>query len=155
MKLTEMMRQPTEAAGVLPICRATNRMCFLWRSPDTEMGNVWGLPGGSIDQNETPAEGALREMREETGYQGPVKLVPSYIYESDRIIYHNFIGVVSEEFPFHPTDFKFAQEHTRMEWMSWLELCSRLDANLKNFHPGVIEFLYHSQDEIKAHVRYS
>ncbi len=27
----------------------------------------WGVPGGWLDRNEDPAEGALRELREETG----------------------------------------------------------------------------------------
>ncbi len=30
---------------------------------------VWVLPGGGLDPKETPAEGALREVEEETGYQ--------------------------------------------------------------------------------------
>ncbi|MES2200555.1 MAG: NUDIX domain-containing protein [Chlamydiota bacterium] len=34
---------------------------------------VWVLPGGGLDLKETPAEGAIREVEEETGYQ--VKVV--------------------------------------------------------------------------------
>jgi 8-oxo-dGTP diphosphatase len=30
---------------------------------------VWVLPGGGLDQGETPEEGALREVREETGFK--------------------------------------------------------------------------------------
>lgn len=32
----------------------------------------WGLPGGYLDLNETLEEGALRELREETGWQGEI-----------------------------------------------------------------------------------
>jgi len=35
-------------------------------------GGKWGLPGGFLDRNETLAEGVLRELREETGWEGEV-----------------------------------------------------------------------------------
>jgi 8-oxo-dGTP diphosphatase len=31
-------------------------------------GGLWTLPGGGLDPGETPADGAVREIREETGY---------------------------------------------------------------------------------------
>lgn len=31
--------------------------------------NFWSFPGGSIDKGETPKEGAIRELYEETGYE--------------------------------------------------------------------------------------
>jgi 8-oxo-dGTP diphosphatase len=38
--------------------------------------NVWGLPGGEIEPGETPAEGAARELLEESGLvaSGPLRL---------------------------------------------------------------------------------
>jgi 8-oxo-dGTP diphosphatase len=33
----------------------------------------WGLPGGWLGAGETPASGALRELREETGFEGEVE----------------------------------------------------------------------------------
>ena len=35
-------------------------------------GGKWGLPGGFLDRDETLAAGVLRELREETGWQGRV-----------------------------------------------------------------------------------
>ncbi|MFC7528163.1 NUDIX domain-containing protein [Actinoplanes sp. GCM10030250] len=36
--------------------------------------NVWGLPGGSVEEGETPAEGAARELWEESGLRSSVPL---------------------------------------------------------------------------------
>jgi ADP-ribose pyrophosphatase YjhB (NUDIX family) len=33
----------------------------------------WGLPGGWLGPGESPAEGALRELREETGFAGTIE----------------------------------------------------------------------------------
>lgn len=33
----------------------------------------WGFPGGFLDQNETVEECVVRELKEETGYEGTVK----------------------------------------------------------------------------------
>lgn len=41
---------------------------------------VWVLPGGGLDQNETPEEGTLREILEETGYRAAiVRKVAEYL----------------------------------------------------------------------------
>ena len=37
------------------------------RSEHTHRGGTWAIPGGALDQGESPLEGALREFREEIG----------------------------------------------------------------------------------------
>ena len=37
------------------------------RSMHTHLGGTWAIPGGALDQGETPLEGALREFDEEIG----------------------------------------------------------------------------------------
>jgi 8-oxo-dGTP diphosphatase len=47
-------------------------------------GGKWGLPGGFLDRDETLAEGALRELREETGWVGRVVSVLRVNSRPDR-----------------------------------------------------------------------
>ena len=63
------------------------------RSPFTR-GEVWDVPGGILDPGETPHEGALRELVEESGLapSGPAFLVgvttmPFYGHEGLRLMY--------------------------------------------------------------------
>ncbi|WP_460067069.1 GNAT family N-acetyltransferase [Streptomyces sp. YKOK-I1] len=41
---------------------------FLFRYDNEDIGPHWALPGGGLEEGETPPEGALRELREETGW---------------------------------------------------------------------------------------
>ncbi len=42
------------------------------RAGDLLESGKWGLPGGYLDRDETAGEGALRELREETGWEGEI-----------------------------------------------------------------------------------
>jgi len=42
------------------------------RAESLSEGGKWGLPGGFLDRDETVTEGTLRELREETGWEGQV-----------------------------------------------------------------------------------
>src|SRR5262250_988214 len=42
------------------------------RAPHLSEGDKWGLPGGFLDRDETLSGGVLRELREETGWEGRV-----------------------------------------------------------------------------------
>ncbi len=42
------------------------------RALNLSEGGKWALPGGFLDRDETAGEGVIRELREETGWEGEV-----------------------------------------------------------------------------------
>jgi 8-oxo-dGTP pyrophosphatase MutT (NUDIX family) len=75
--LAAFERQPHLEEGLRPaavalalIADAENRPCFLITRRTTELsshGGQWALPGGRIDEGESAAQAALRELDEEVG----------------------------------------------------------------------------------------
>ncbi|MET9907288.1 bifunctional GNAT family N-acetyltransferase/NUDIX hydrolase [Streptomyces sp. NPDC006476] len=64
--LRKVLRTPRRAARVAVL--DPDGAVFLFRYHSPEVGIHWALPGGGLDGDETPREGALRELREETGW---------------------------------------------------------------------------------------
>ncbi|MET7618265.1 NUDIX domain-containing protein [Streptomyces sp. NPDC005408] len=60
------MRIPRQAARVAVL--DPDGAVFLFRYDNEEVGVHWAMPGGGLEPGETPQEGALRELREETGW---------------------------------------------------------------------------------------
>ena len=60
----------------------------------------WEVTGGSILKDETPEQGAIRELREETGIEvadSDLNFVYSYIYKNVPSIYKCFVVFINEE----------------------------------------------------------
>jgi [ribosomal protein S5]-alanine N-acetyltransferase len=75
---------------------AENEILLLKRSYGKREEGLWGVPAGKIEPEETPIEGAVRELYEETGLQiSPLQLVDKgkrFIRKSSiDYIYHMFI----------------------------------------------------------------
>ncbi|SDJ57225.1 NUDIX hydrolase [Streptomyces indicus] len=62
-----MIRTPRRAARVAVL--APDGSLFLLRYENEEVGPHWAMPGGGLDEGETPRAGALRELHEETGWR--------------------------------------------------------------------------------------
>lgn len=60
------MRTPRSAARVAIV--DPEGAVFLFRYDDVEVGLHWAMPGGGLEPGESPLQGALREVSEETGW---------------------------------------------------------------------------------------
>ena len=55
----------TRLGAYAVVIRAGHVLLALWNEPEVP---TWTLPGGGVELDESPEEGAVREVREETGY---------------------------------------------------------------------------------------
>jgi 8-oxo-dGTP pyrophosphatase MutT (NUDIX family) len=77
-----IMSIPRLRASVL--CIQDNRLLAL-RYSDPCAGEFWGVPGGAIEPDETPLQAAIRETREETGYEVELSHDPQLATEYDFV----------------------------------------------------------------------
>jgi ADP-ribose pyrophosphatase YjhB (NUDIX family) len=74
----------------------------------------WGLPGGWLKKNESPAAGALRELREETGLTAV--LGPAISVQHDPETAH--IGIAYMGY-LNPGDLKLSHEILEAQWFPY------------------------------------
>ena len=92
-----------EAAGTLIIAKSTARVLLGLRSRNKGGYGCekWSLWGGSLNQNETPISGVVREVKEETGIKlTSWKLHPWDVWTNHQgtFCYYTFVSVFEEEF---------------------------------------------------------
>lgn len=52
-----------------------NQILLVKRASNLIGGNKYTIPGGFLDHDETTEQGTLRELKEETGYEGKIKIL--------------------------------------------------------------------------------
>jgi len=63
-------------------------------------GSMWCLPGDAFEDGELPEGGVLREMREETGVNGPVvRCVADILDERGGIAAHTYLADIGDQEP--------------------------------------------------------
>lgn len=136
--------EPWIGSGILPIAANTRRICLAMRSRLVQAGCRWGTIGGERQANLSLAESAVRELREETGYAGSIRLHPAYTFQRGPLEYHNFVGVVPAEFDLDAAP-AHAWENDRLRWFYVDELYAELRTRSSSFHFGVPPLLQHSR----------
>ncbi len=98
---------------------------------------MWSLPGGAIEPGETPAEAAVRETHEETGYQCElatnIATISHYQFRWDGLVYdcecHWFLATPLNDLPKQVDD---AQYLLGARWLP----ADRVIA-LMSYHPHI------------------
>ncbi|MCH9802155.1 MAG: NUDIX hydrolase [Actinomycetia bacterium] len=87
-----------EAAGAYLVAEDTGRVLLVLRSGHVNEPWTWAAVGGKIDPGETASEALVREVEEELGYDGPLRLRRIKAFLAGDFVYHNHIGYVPHEF---------------------------------------------------------
>lgn len=77
-----------------------NEVLITQRHQNKPWALKWEVTGGSILKGETPKQGAIRELREETGIEvtdSDLNFVYSYIYKNVTSIYKCFVVFINKE----------------------------------------------------------
>lgn len=126
-----------EGSGAILLSKKTGNFLFGLRSEYVNEPGTWSGFGGKIDYGEDPEKSALREIEEETGYNGSIKLEPLNIYKDGNFSYYNYIGIVDDEFS--P---RLNWENDTFDWVSFNQWPNPL-------HFGTKYALNHSPDKLK------
>lgn len=128
------------AAGVLPLCVKTGRICLVQRAGNQSHPGVWASFGGSLDEGETVKETAHREFREETLHFGPYKLSTNPLHKSQEgdLTYYTFLGIFKEEFI---PDIEGAGEGVDFGWYHLTELPKNIITGMDELMEKRMKFL--------------
>lgn len=127
-----------QCSGAFIYSLDTNRFLFLHRSSGKK-SDLWGLVGGTNENNETPWEGLQREIYEEIGCIDIKKTIPLEVFTSHDCFfsYYTYFCIVKNEFiP------KLNNEHDGYAWVSYKKWPNPL-------HQGVYNTLHNKINRAK------
>jgi len=61
---------PVYVIALVALFNEQDELLLIKRPGNAHCGGLWSLPGGKVEDRETPLEAAVRELKEETGITG-------------------------------------------------------------------------------------
>jgi 8-oxo-dGTP pyrophosphatase MutT (NUDIX family) len=154
-------------SGVLPLAKNTGRILINQRGMGVNEGGTYGVFGGGIFLDRTnftdidelgasdyPKQHALEELREETGYSGPIQMKEVFVYKDNKVnqegvscnfYYWNYVGVCPVEFPVAPGSGHEWEEGGGSRWITLNELTT-----ISPKHFGLESVLKNAGSKIKS-----
>lgn len=128
MRAAEINPGSRHGAGVLIHAKSEDLWLFVQRSTYVEDPLTWCIPGGRVEEGEDYLDAAIRETKEEVGYDlsnSPTKLI--YVNKSDWPLttYHTYAAVIDN--PFEPS----------LNWESNIYRWCKLDKMPSPMHWGL------------------
>jgi len=106
-----------EVAGCY--CEYEDKILFLKRTPHKHQGDTWGVPGGKLDEGETPLTAVIREVFEEVG----IKVKEDDLQEMDKM----YVRGLLNDYIFYRFRLRFTtlpvidlslEEHVEARWVT-------------------------------------
>ena len=135
-----------EAAGCIVQRKTDGKILLLRRSKlETSMHGMYELPGGKLEEGETPKQAALIETEEEAGLKVRIAYrLPSHIDHDMKKVYHCFLGRAKKG-----ARVKISEEHDEYKWVSIAAALKLPDKKLSHHARHILQ---HMKETPKVHV---
>jgi uncharacterized protein len=127
MRSHDLLHQTKYGAGCLLFVPESKKFLLIKRSDFVPTPLTWCFPGGGVDSKEDPKVAAIRECREEVGYQISRDLHLLYTNETHapRFKFFTYVSIIEKTF------------HPKLNWESCDYMWTTIDELPTPLHWGV------------------